>query len=109
MENNEINVRYNMASLVGYWSAMSKILCQRMEFMLENETAYGLHSLSKDQVIRICEDLKEVRRVSDYVWENRMSEDFDSKTIIRTREILSKIYTKNNDGRTISLDQEQKG
>ncbi len=93
MENNEINVRYNMASLVGYWSAMSKIL----------------HDLSKDQVLRICEDLKEVRRVSDYVWENRMSEDFDSKTIIRTREIVSKQYTKNNDGRTISLDQEQKG
>ena len=109
MKDDQINVRYNMVYLIGYWSAMSKILCQRMEFMLDNDTAYRLTDLSKDQVLRLCEDLKEVKRISDHAWENRLSEDFDSQTILKSKEIVRKQYTKNNHGRTISLDQEQKG
>lgn len=109
MKDDQINVRYNLSSLIGYWSAMSKILSQRLEFMLDNDNAYRLNDVSKYQLLRLCEDLKEAKRISDYVWENRMTEDFDSQTITKSKEIVRKQYTKNNYGRTISLDQEQKG
>jgi ribosomal protein S13 len=100
----DVNVRYNLASLVGYNSAMMKIVCRKLEYVLDNPQAYYLGDLTKSQIIQAVEQLKESYRISEHLFDLRNNQEYDFTNLKEIKNQISNQNKPNENGRTNNLD-----
>jgi ABC-type branched-subunit amino acid transport system ATPase component len=103
MENSDMNVRFNLSSLIGHNTATIRIVCRKLDLILDNPDSYDLNDKIIKEIIDAVEELKESYRISIHLFAKR-NEDHDFSAISKTSYIIRNQNKPNESGRTNNLD-----
>lgn len=103
-EETEVNIRYNLAQVIGYNAAMIKIVCLKFEYIIDHPHTYMLGAIGRKEMINALEQLKETYRVSEYLFDHRSEQEYDYSKIKEVKQLIKNQNTPNENGRTNNLD-----
>lgn len=104
-----VNSRYNLAQIIGYNAAMTKIICHKLEYLIDHPNTYMLGEIGRREIINSLEQLKETYRVSEYLFDHRTEKEYDYSKIKEVKQLIHNQNTPNENGRTNNLDAATEG
>lgn len=111
MENKELALisRYNLAQIIGYNTAMIKVVCRKLEYIIDHPHTYMLGEIGRTEMINSLEQLKKTYRVSEYLFDHRKETEYDWSKIKEVEQLINNLNIPNDNGRTNNLDASKKG
>lgn len=104
-----VNSRHNLAQIIGYDAAMIKIVCRKLEYIIDHPHTYMLGAIGRKEMINALEQLKETYRVSEYLFDHRTEKEYDYLKIKEVKQLINNQNTPNENGRTNNLDASTEG